>query len=99
MPKAIAPECTVNEVGIRPGEKLHEALLSEDEARTAIELDRMFIIRPAHSWWNHDSEPVGRALPEGFSYMSNTNSEWLGIDDLRRLIGETPVADGALKSR
>ncbi len=49
--KAVAPDCQVENIGIRPGEKLHEILISEDEVRQALELDDMFVIKPAHPWW------------------------------------------------
>ncbi len=51
LAKVIAPEATVNVIGIRPGEKLHEVLISEDEARTTVELDDMFVVQPAEALW------------------------------------------------
>jgi UDP-N-acetylglucosamine 4,6-dehydratase len=85
---AIAPGCRIEDIGIRPGEKLHEALLSEDEARHSIELETMFVIRPAHGWWARENWAHGRALPDGFSYTSNGNTEWLSQTELRALAGE-----------
>lgn len=85
---AIAPGCHVEEIGIRPGEKVHEALLSEDEARHSVELDTMFVIRPAHSWWVRENWAQGRALPDGFSYTSNGNTEWLSVPELRAFAEE-----------
>jgi UDP-N-acetylglucosamine 4,6-dehydratase len=84
---ALAPECAVDTIGIRPGEKLHEALLSEDEARNTIELDDMFVVEPQHPFWKLDSWPNGRRPAEGFRYSSETNNQWLNADDLRKLIG------------
>jgi len=86
MGKAIAPGCEVEYVGIRPGEKLHEVLVSEDEARHTVELDDMYVIRPAHSWWNHQNWNDGRSLPDGFRYASDSNSRWLTASELRELI-------------
>lgn len=85
---AIAPSCHVDEVGIRPGEKLHEVLLSEDEARHSVELNSMFVIRPAHPWWANDNWSDGTALPDGFRYTSDSNAEWLSVEQLRELAGE-----------
>ena len=85
---AVAPGCRIEEIGIRPGEKLHEVLLSEDEARQTVELDRMFVIRPAHSWWASANWASGRALPDGFRYTSDNNSDWLSLEDLRVLSDE-----------
>jgi UDP-N-acetylglucosamine 4,6-dehydratase len=80
---AIAPGCPVDNIGIRPGEKLHEVLLSEDEARDAIELDDMFVVEPSHPWWNSDAWAGGRRPPEGYRYASDSNTEWLTVDQLK----------------
>jgi len=85
---AVAPDCCVKEVGIRPGEKIHEILLSEDEARHSVELDTMFVIRPSYSWWSNDNWANGRALQEGFRYSSNDNCDWLSLEGLRELADE-----------
>jgi UDP-N-acetylglucosamine 4,6-dehydratase len=87
LAKAIAPEAELDIVGIRPGEKLHEALISEDEARVAVELDDMYVIQPAqgphfvHSW-----AKKGQPLPAGFSYVSNENAEVLSTQQIRDII-------------
>ncbi len=86
LAKALAPECAIEYIGIRPGEKLHEVLISEDEARHSVELDDMYIIKPAHPWWEVDNWTGARPLPDGFRFTSDTNSSWLSIDELRRLI-------------
>jgi UDP-N-acetylglucosamine 4,6-dehydratase len=83
---AVAPGIAVDFVGIRPGEKLHEVLVSEEEARNAVEFDDMFIVKPLHPWWQRDVWSEGRALPEGFSYGSQTNSSWLSLDQLKDLV-------------
>jgi UDP-N-acetylglucosamine 4,6-dehydratase len=87
LANAIAPKAELKEVGIRPGEKLHEVLISEDEARTTIELEDMYVIQPAqgpsfvHSWDNK-----GNALPDGFNYASNENPEHLSAANLKEMI-------------
>ncbi|MDH4209156.1 MAG: polysaccharide biosynthesis protein, partial [Anaerolineae bacterium] len=86
LAKAVAPDCEVEYVGIRPGEKLHEVLISEDEARHAAELDEMYIVRPAHPWWRVEDWADAKPLPEGFRFASDTNDRWLSIDELRSLI-------------
>lgn len=83
---AVAPGCEVEEIGIRPGEKLHEVLVSEDEARQTLELADMFVIQPAHPWWATDNWRGGKSLPDGFRYGSDNNPKWLTVDELRRLI-------------
>src|SRR5262249_17523093 len=91
LAQALAPDCRVREVGIRPGEKIHEVLLSEDEARQALELDDMFVIQPNFPWWKADLWPDGRVIRDGYHYSSDSNTEWLSIEDLCNLTGE-PVA-------
>ncbi len=89
LAKAIAPEAEVEVIGIRPGEKLHEVLIHEDEARSAVELEDMFVIQPAiELWFGHEWQKVGRPLPEGFRYASNTNPDWLSIDQIRQIIAQ-----------
>ncbi|MER3422656.1 MAG: UDP-N-acetylglucosamine 4,6-dehydratase (inverting) [Nitrospiraceae bacterium] len=86
--KAIAPDCEVEFVGIRPGEKLHEVLISEDESRHTLELDNMFIIQSAHPWWKVENWSDARPVPEGFRYASNTNDRWLTIEELQQMVQE-----------
>jgi UDP-N-acetylglucosamine 4,6-dehydratase len=86
MAEAVAPGCEMECVGIRAGEKLHEVLLSEDEARTAIEMDDMYVVQPAHPWWRRENWSDGKALPEGFRYTSDTNASWLTAEALYELV-------------
>jgi len=83
----IAPDAKVNIVGIRPGEKLHEALISEDEARTTVELDDMFVVQPAEAnWFGHAWERQGKPLPDGFRYVSDTNPDWMTLEQIQKMI-------------
>ncbi len=88
LAKAIAPDCAIDTIGIRSGEKLHEMLISADEARDSIELDDMYVIMPAHPWWSNENWSGGRKLPDGFSYTSDANQSWLTIDDLKLMANE-----------
>ncbi len=84
---AIAPECEIVYSGIRPGEKLHEVLVSEDEARSSVELDDMFVVQPTGTlWFGKEWEKIGKKLPDGFRYASNTNTEWLDLDGVKEMI-------------
>ena len=84
---AIAPECEVVYSGIRPGEKLHEVLVSEDEARSTVELDDMYVVQPTGTlWFGKEWEKVGKKLPEGFRYASNTNTDWLDLEGVKEMI-------------
>ena len=84
--KTIAPGCEIEYVGIRPGEKLHEVLISEDEARNTLEIDDMFVIQPSHPWWRQKNWENAKPLPDGFRYASDTNSQWLTPTELQKLI-------------
>jgi len=86
MAEAIAPECKVEYVGIRPGEKLHEVLVSEDEARQAVELPDMYVIQPNHSWWSKENWKSAAPLTDGFRYTSDCNPRWLTSEELHDLI-------------
>jgi UDP-N-acetylglucosamine 4,6-dehydratase len=86
MAQTVAPGCAVEYVGIRPGEKLHEVLVSDDEARHTVEMDDMYVILPLHPWWKTGNWAHGKPLPEGFRYTSDTNSHWLSRTDLETLL-------------
>jgi UDP-N-acetylglucosamine 4,6-dehydratase len=81
---AIAPNSSVVSSEIRPGEKLHEEMISEDDSRRSIELDDRYVILPTVAHWTFTG-PDGKPVPEGFSYRSDTNPQWLSIEDLRKL--------------
>ena len=87
LAEAIAPECMIDIIGIRPGEKLHEVLISQDESRHALELENMYVILPAHPWWKVDYWKEGKSLQAGFSYSSDKNQDWLSIEQLLKIIG------------
>jgi UDP-N-acetylglucosamine 4,6-dehydratase len=86
LAKAVAPECEIEFIGIRPGEKIHECLLTEDEARHSIEFEDFFVIEPEHPWWNAERWSGGKRLPEGFRYTSDTNTQWLSIEELKKMV-------------
>ncbi len=87
LAKAIAPECPVDIVGIRPGEKLHEIMIPADDARRTIELDDYFVIQPEHTFWKGKSDVYGQgtACNDGFSYSSDNNTKWLSIPQIEDL--------------
>jgi UDP-N-acetylglucosamine 4,6-dehydratase len=89
----MAPDCVIEDIGIRPGEKVHEVLLSEDEARHSVELDDRFVINPMHQWWKDQPEQKGRPLAEGFRYTSDNNSEWLSMDELLAMANDGHTAE------
>lgn len=82
---AVAPGCTIKLIGIRPGEKIHEILLTEDEASYALDMGSFFIIQPRFEWWGNGHWPDGRRVPAQYRYASDSNDRWLTIPELRRL--------------
>ena len=100
LAKAIAPNAKLEIIGIRPGEKLHEMLISEDEARHTIELEKMFVVQPAEAtWFGYSWQDRGKILAEGFSYSSDNNSEWLDVEGIKKYIApfEELFAQGKLE--
>ena len=90
LAEALAPGCKLELVGIRPGEKLHEVLISADESRCAVEFDGGFLIEPLRPWWTPSIPPDAERLPEGTTYASDTNDHWLSVEDLRRELTHKP---------
>jgi len=86
LAKVIAPGCKVKIIGIRPGEKLHEVLLTEDEARHSKDMGDYFIIEPELRFWQKNNGHKGKPLPEGFRYSSENNTAWLNADELMSMI-------------
>jgi UDP-N-acetylglucosamine 4,6-dehydratase len=93
LANAMAPAAPYDVVGIRPGEKLHELLLTGDESRHAIDVGDVYVVLPEHPWWNEQgSNLAGTPLPTDFVYASDTNDEWLTVEALRGLLGiEVPA--------
>lgn len=87
LAQTIAPDCAIEYIGIRPGEKLHEVLISEDEARHTIELEDMFVVEPPGTlWFGHAWAERGKPLPEGYRYSSDTNDRQLTPEDIQTLV-------------
>ena len=89
LAEALAPGAKYRIIGIRPGEKLHEMMISPDDARTTIELSDYYVIRPAFIYWSGsegDTYTKGKPVADGFQYSSDLNTEWLDADGLQVLI-------------
>jgi UDP-N-acetylglucosamine 4,6-dehydratase len=87
LAEAIAPGAPHDVVGIRPGEKLHELLITSDEARHTIDAGDVYLVMPEHPWWDElGPTTVGKPVDDEFEYASNTNEEWLSIDELRSVL-------------
>src|SRR2546427_12059939 len=86
LAKAIAPECATDIVGIRPGEKLHEMMIGEDDARRTVDMGEYYVVQPDFPWWNNGNLRSGSPVPEGFAYRSNTNPRRLSCEEVRALL-------------
>ena len=93
LAKAIAPGSKIRFIGIRPGEKLHEVLISEEEARHTLEFENSFVIEPEYPWWSGKNWVGGKRLKDGFKYSSDTNSEWLTIEEMEEMIERREVGE------
>ena len=88
LAEAMAPGLPRDVIGIRPGEKLHELLITSDESRHTIDAGDVFIVLPEHPWWEEHPHWVdGKSLEDGFVYASNTNDRWLSTEELGQLLG------------
>jgi UDP-N-acetylglucosamine 4,6-dehydratase len=90
--KAIAPECEIEIVGIRPGEKIHEEMITETDALNTIEFDDYYVILPASQLWDigkfrlESNEKPGKFCPLGFRYSSGSNTEWLNAKEITEIL-------------
>ncbi len=94
---AVMPEAEHNVIGIRPGEKLHEQMISVEDSYTTYEYPDYYKILPAINGWGEDPNRIkdGGKVREGFEYVSNKNTQWLGVEDLRAWLGELVLVKAA----
>ena len=89
LARAMLPGCEFEEIGIRPGEKLHEVMVPLDDARNTLEYDDHFVIEPAFHFWSRDyytAENGGVSVAHDFEYNSATNSQWLSAEELHSIL-------------
>jgi UDP-N-acetylglucosamine 4,6-dehydratase len=86
LAEAVAPGSPTHEIGIRPGEKLHEEMISSDEARRTVALEDRYVMMPTIATWGYTPPVGGESLPDGFRYGSDINDQWLSVDDLRVML-------------
>ena len=88
LAKAIAPECPVRVIGVRPGEKLHELMIPRDDARRSLEFESYYLIQPDFRFWERRYTRNGaQQLPEDFEYSSDTNPWRLSVEEMKEIIG------------
>jgi UDP-N-acetylglucosamine 4,6-dehydratase len=85
LASAIAPDAKLEEIGLRPGEKLHEEMISADDSRRTIILENRYVVMPVVSEWGYKA-PKGKSMPEGQAYRSDTNALWLSESDIKNFI-------------
>lgn len=84
LAQAMLPGCKMPEVGIREGEKLHEVMVSAEDSMRTYEYDKHYIIYPNYDWWNRNKMiPGGKLVEPGFVYSSETNKEWMTVEDIK----------------
>lgn len=92
LAKAIDPNIKIKEVGIRPGEKVHEQMITKEDARNTIEFDEYYIILPEVDFENITHKyPHAKPVASDFEYHSGNNDRWLSVDDMKQLIEELDV--------
>ncbi len=91
LAEAIAPGVRIRYTGIRPGEKLHEVLITSDEARHTFDMDWCYVVVPEHPFWGARASADGTRVAEEFHYSSDSNTEWLDVNDLRDLLAKWPA--------
>lgn len=93
--EAIAPGCEHDYIGIRPGEKLAEALVSESESARTVDLGDRLVILPSHQFWPDGHYAQYPRMPDGWSYTSANNDRWLSVEEIREMAGEVPQKEVA----
>ena len=89
LARCMLPDCEIQDVGIRPGEKLHEVMVPMDDARNTIEFDDHYVIEPDFQFWDRkgfSEQNGGKAVPDDFEYNSGTNPWMMTADELRELL-------------
>jgi len=89
--EAIMPEAKKNIIGVRPGEKLHEVLLTEEESSHTKEFDGFFVIEPEHPFWHKDNFKEGKSLSPGFKYSSDTNNSWINREKILEILRKMEI--------
>ncbi len=91
--RAINPKARHEMIGIRPGEKLHEVMIPEDDARKALDIGDRYVVLPPQEWRATDREFSGKPCPEGFRYASDANEKWLNTEEIRKMIALLDLPD------
>jgi UDP-N-acetylglucosamine 4,6-dehydratase (inverting) len=93
LARAMAPDAELLDVGLRAGEKMHELMITKEDSRKAYDYGDYYIIYPQVDWWSVDRHftPGGKAIENGFQYSSDTNDQWLSVEQIRELLKKIDV--------
>ena len=86
--EVVAPGAATHEIGIRPGEKLHEEMIARDDSRRTLRLDDRYVVTPVIAEWGYQPPVGGQPVPDGFAYRSDSNDQWLSVEQMRSMIAE-----------
>ena len=86
LAQAISPGAPMHDVGLRPGEKLHEEMISPEEGRRALLVGKRYVIQPDLGTWGYQSPEHGVSVPTGFHYRSDSNEEWYTVNDIEEML-------------
>lgn len=86
LAQAIAPDAPMHEIGVRPGEKLHEEMVSPEEGRRALRLGDRYVLQPTIATWGYQPPADGEPVNDGFAYRSDTNDLWLDVEQIRDML-------------
>jgi len=84
--EAVAPGAPTHEMGVRPGEKLHEEMIASDDSRRTLRFPDRYVVQPVVASWGYETPAGGEEVPDGFNYRSDNNDLWLSVDDMRALL-------------
>ena len=86
--EAVAPDAPTHEMGMRPGEKLHEEMIASDDSRRTLRFPDRYVVQPVVASWGYQTPQGGEPVPDGFNYRSDNNDLWLEVDEMRELLRE-----------
>ncbi|MFB9235848.1 UDP-N-acetylglucosamine 4,6-dehydratase (inverting) [Plantactinospora siamensis] len=88
--EAVAPDAATHEIGMRPGEKLHEEMISADDSRRTLRYPDRYVVQPVVASWGYETPSGGEQVLDGFTYRSDTNDLWLSVEEMRAILAAKP---------